>query len=38
LHGFRGLLLSDDLAGVKFDEHRAVSFDFLDGHRQTEVV
>ena len=38
MHGFRGLLLGDDLAGVEFDEHRAVSFDLFDRHTKPEVV
>jgi hypothetical protein len=31
-------LLRDDLAGVEFNKHRAVSLDLFDGHRQAEVV
>lgn len=38
MHGFRGLLLGDDLASVEFDEHRPVSFDLFDGHTKPEVV
>ena len=38
MHGFRGLLLGDDLASVKFDEHRAVRFDFFDRYTKPEVV
>ena len=38
MHGFRGLLLGDDLASIKFDEHRAVSFDLFDRHTEPEVV
>jgi hypothetical protein len=38
LHGFRGLLLGDNLASVEFDEHRAVCFDFFDRYRKSEVV
>lgn len=38
LHCFGSLLLGDDLACVEFDQHRAVSLDFLDRHRKSEVV
>jgi len=38
LHGFRGFLLGDDLAGVEFDQHRAISFDLFDGYTKPEVV
>ena len=38
MHGFRGLLLGDDLASVEFDEHRAVSFDLFHRHTKPEVV
>jgi hypothetical protein len=30
--------LSDYFSRIKFDEHRGVSFEVFDGHRETEIV
>lgn len=38
LHGFRSLLLGNDLARIELDEHRAVGFNLLDGHGESEIV
>ena len=32
------LLLSNNLASIKFDEHCAVCFEFFDWDRQSEVI
>jgi len=40
LHGacLFGLLLSNDFASIKLDEHRAVCLYLFNGHRESEVV
>lgn len=38
LHCFGSLLLGNNLTGVEFDKHGAVSLDFLDRHGQSEVI